>query len=153
MNNKTEKRTAKGNVIKNDLTGKEATIERREDRAVIISKSTSKAEIPETKTGNSAAMHVVAKAEQKPEAKAKAEKKPKAKAKAKPKAKKEASPLRKITLSRTTMRVTIPSEARDDMLKSLNVRLEDLKAKRSLTTWDSNLEALVTRIVKAEEGQ
>lgn len=146
MKNKTEKRTTKRNVVKNDLTGKEATIRRDGSRTIIVDQPKTG---PKAETKNSAATHTAT--ETKPEAKPKAE--PKAKAKAKPKAKKEASPLRKITLSRTTMQLTIPSEERDVALKSLNIKLEDLKAKRSLTVWDNEIGALVTRIVKAEEGQ
>ena len=120
----------KKNVIKNNSTGKEAMIERRGSTMVITPNPES--ETPKTET--------------EPKAKPKTEKKPKAE----PKAKKEKSPLRKITLSRTTVQVTIPSEARDAMLKFLNIRLEDLKVKRSLTIWDNKQGALVTKIVKAE---
>lgn len=146
MKSETEKGT-KSKTIKNSRTGKEATIERKGDKTAIISES--KTETPKAETGNSAAIHIAAEAKAKAE-KTEAKAKAKAKTKAKPKTKKKVSPLRKITLSRTTMQVTIPSNARDKMLKFLNIKLEDLKAKRSLTTWDGKLGALVTRIVKAE---
>jgi hypothetical protein len=148
MKNETERKTVKGNVIRNNLTGKEATIEHRENKAVIVKPLEAESK---TETRDNATK---AKPEEKPKAKKKTKTKAKAKkkAKAKPEAKKK-SPLRKITLSRTTMQLTIPSEARDAMLKFLNIRLEDLKAKRSLTVWDNKQSALVTRVVKAEEGQ
>jgi len=141
MKNTTEKRTARENVIKNNLTGKEAIIEHRKDKAVIVKPLEAG---PAAETRDNATK---AKPEEKPKAKKKT------KTRGKPEAKKEKSPLRKITLSRTTMQVTIPSEARDKMLKFLDVKLEDLKAKRSLTIWDDKTGALVTRIVKAEEGR
>jgi hypothetical protein len=81
--------------------------------------------------------------------KAKSEKEKKAK-EAKPKV--EKSPLRKITISRTTIQITIPGHVRDKMLKALDIdvgEIQKLKGFLSDTVWDDKSKAAVVRFVPA----
>lgn len=68
--------------------------------------------------------------------------------KAEAKAKKKLNNLRKITISRRTMQISIPAHVRDKALKAVGRTTENVRERRSLTTWNPKENAMVTRIVE-----